>query len=824
MKSFKVLFIVAMLAAGPSAFAQQTIVKGVLTDSLTNEGEPYATVRVFKEKDMSKPVAMSITDLEGAFSQPVAGEGNFTIMFSSVGKVSVLRRFTLHGQATLDLGTIRTREDMQTLEGVEVVAQKPLVKMEVDKMSYSVADDVDAQSNTILDMLRKVPMVTVDGQDNIAVNGSSNFKVYVDGKPNVMISANPSQILKNMPASMVKSIEVVTNPGAKYDAEGVGGVLNIILNGSTQGAKEKMNGYNGNIRATVGTKSQGAGGFVSLQRNNVSLSTNLIYNHSKLKDTEMAMDRTQYADTDNSLTNFYQKMPMENNFKMGNLTFSWDVDSVSNLGLSASFTDFDNDVDGGQATTRMSGGIYHDGFGYSSLTTNQMRNTSFNGSVDYQRFLGNRERSITLSYLFTSTPTKDDAYTTFDRKLPSPYLDLTDRYSHGKNKTSEHIGQIDFTAPIAKGQTFNVGGKYTSHSSSSKSSYYLKENGIYTYNQEASLYYKHHDDILAGYVEYDGKFGRFGFKGGIRYEHTWQDVAYVYGAGSDFTKKYGNLVPSANLQYTLSPFSNLGLTYNLRISRPGISYLNPYINRTDPTSLVYGNTDLDVEETHHIRMVYNLFGSKFMMNVSLRQSFCNNAIEEYRFYKNNLLNTTYGNIVENRQTGMNSYINWALTKHIRLIFNGEVSYTDLRSSMLETTNNGWQANAMIGMQQTLPANIRLSLNTMVSTKKYNLQGYNSGFNMLMGSLNKAFLKDRLNVSLTGITPYFSKLKIKNFSKGKEFESRQVVRIPLHMVMLNVSWSFGNSRHQVRQHTSNISNDDYIEHKSDSEQINSYTGN
>ena len=124
----------------------------------------------------------------------------------------------------------------------------------------------------------------------------------------------------------------------------------------------------------------------------------------------------------------------------------------------------------------MSGGIYHDGFGYSSLTTNQMRNTSFNGSVDYQRFLGNRERSITLSYLFTSTPTKDDAYTTFNRKLPSPYLDLTDRYSHGKNKTSEHIGQIDFTAPIAKGQTFNVGGKYTSHSSSSKSSYYLKEN------------------------------------------------------------------------------------------------------------------------------------------------------------------------------------------------------------------------------------------------------------------------------------------------------------------------------------------------------------
>lgn len=116
------------------------------------------------------------------------------------------------------------------LRAVSVVASKPLIKMETDKMTYNVADDVEAKASTMLDMLRKVPMVVVDGQDNITVNGSSSFKVYVDGKPNPMFTNNASQIFKAMPATMVKSIEVVTNPGAKYDAEGTGGILNIVFN------------------------------------------------------------------------------------------------------------------------------------------------------------------------------------------------------------------------------------------------------------------------------------------------------------------------------------------------------------------------------------------------------------------------------------------------------------------------------------------------------------------------------------------------------------------------------------------------------------------
>src|SRR5574344_517023 len=160
--------------------------------------------------------------------------------------------------------------------------------MDVDKMNYNLADDPDSKTSNVLDMLRKVPMITVDGSDNITVNGNSNFKVYVDGKPNAMISANPSTILKYMPATSVTKVEVVTNPGAKYDAEGVGGVLNLITS-KVAGAQNISDGYNGTARATASTKGYGGGLFGSVQKGKLSLTVNGNMNHSS--GTDVSTDR-----------------------------------------------------------------------------------------------------------------------------------------------------------------------------------------------------------------------------------------------------------------------------------------------------------------------------------------------------------------------------------------------------------------------------------------------------------------------------------------------------------------------------------------------------
>lgn len=223
---FIMLFVSVTFNANAQKSPQgQFSVKGVLVDSLSNEGEPYSTIRISLKSNPAKPVKLAVTDTNGKFSERLVSPGTYLISFSSVGKRTVQKEFTVSDtKKVADLGHIQMAEATEMLKGVEVVAQKPLVKAEIDKVTYSIEDDPDSKTNSTLEMLRKVPLVTVDGEDKIQVNGSSNFKVHVNGKPNNMMSNNPTEVLKSLPANSVKSIEVITDPGAKYDAEGVGGI------------------------------------------------------------------------------------------------------------------------------------------------------------------------------------------------------------------------------------------------------------------------------------------------------------------------------------------------------------------------------------------------------------------------------------------------------------------------------------------------------------------------------------------------------------------------------------------------------------------------
>lgn len=770
--------------------AQKTLVRGLLLDSLTLEGEPFATIRVFQQRKTDKPVAMNVTDLEGRFEQEVSGKGDFEILFSSVGKASKTVCFSLKGEKVVDLDTVYISEDMRQLKGVEVVAQRPLVKMEVDKMSYNTEDDVDAKSSTVLEMLRKVPMVTVDGNDNITVNGSSSFKVYVDGKPNVMMSSNPSAVLKNMPASSVKNIEVITNPGVKYDAEGVGGVLNLVTDKSS-GSKVNLGGYNATFRGRASTKGFAGGAYFSMQKDKFSMTVNANVANGDIDDTEINANREQFGEAGSSFLENSQKGQTDVLIKMGNLNLGYEIDSLRLLSGSFGLMGFDNNTDY-RTMTSMWGGVYGDGFSYTGRLKQDNGSYSINGSLDYQRsFADNKDRMLTLSYLISSSPSNTESYGLFDEETATSFLNLTDRYTDAHRNTLENTFQVDYTSPLKPGHLLNMGLKYISRNNYSDSKYYLDRDGGYVYEEDNSLDYKHYNHILAGYAEYDGKWKNWGIKGGLRYEYTWQNVKYAAGQGENFSLRYGNLVPSANLSYQISANQNIGLTYNMRISRPDISYLNPYVDKSDPTSVSYGNTDLECEKAHNLSLVYNLFTGKWIVNLTLRQGFCDNAIESYSFYRDNLLHTTYGNIVKNHQTGLNAYVNWNAGPKTRVYLNGGVSYVDLKSEALDLANNGWQANAMLGAQQTLLWDIRLSVNVIGSTKQYNLQGWNTGFNAVMGSVSRSFLKDRLSVSITGTTPLNGKnMEFKSYARGKDFVNRTNMLLPIRMVGISVSYTFG----------------------------------
>ena len=240
--------------------------------------------------------------------------GVYLINFTSVGKSPVQKEFSVsENHKNVDLGKILIAESTEMLKGVEVVAQKPLVKAEIDKVTYSVEDDPDSKTNTTLEMLRKVPLVTVDGEDKIQVNGSSSFKVHVNGKPNNMMSNNPTEVLKSLPANSVKSIEVITDPGAKYDAEGVAGILNIITTGGG------MEGYTVTLNAGVGNRGYNASGYGTVQVGKFTVTGNYAYNRNISPRSYFANGREDFTSENYKYLSNEGSAKNKGNFQYGRL-------------------------------------------------------------------------------------------------------------------------------------------------------------------------------------------------------------------------------------------------------------------------------------------------------------------------------------------------------------------------------------------------------------------------------------------------------------------------------------------------------------------------
>lgn len=802
-----------ILTFSVSAFAQRTVVTGAVKDSLTNEGEVSAILQFYKA-GTEKAIAFTTTDVDGNFAQALTGEGEYKVVFSNMGRMDAYKSFILSGQDTLDIGVILARDDVRTLKSSKVTAQRVLVKMDVDKMTYNVEEDVDSKTSTVLDMLRKVPMVTVDGQDNISVNGSSSFQVTVDGKPSQMFSSNPSQIFKMMPASAVKNIEVITNPGVKYDAEGVGGVLNITTNREATGGASVADGLYGTIRGMASTRGGGGGVFVSEQKGKLSWSLNGNAMYNKMGGTGNDVERIQITPEGNLTTSTHSESEMTMPMAMGNLSASYEISGNDLVSATAGLMHFGS-TNIGSSTTSMPLGSY-----VLDLNTGSTQ-SNITGSIDYQHNWAEAPgRMITFSYQFAGSPSVSNSTNLFGGSTIAG-LDLTNRKTEGKTGSTDNTFQIDFTTPLGKASTLSTGVKFLNRHNSSDENYYLWNGSDWTFNEAGSIDYDFFNRIGAIYTEFSSTLGSISLKGGVRYEHTWQEIEYSTVGGHNFSTDYGVLVPTASIQYNLSQTQNIGLSYNLRISRPGISYLNPYVDRTDPTSLSYGNTGLDVEKGHNINLVYNMFTPKFMLNLTLRETLSPSGISQYSFFDaDNLLNSTFGNIVKSSVTGLNLFANWSATSKTRIYVNGGANYSVFSSEILDQSNSGLSYNVMLGLQQTLPGDFRLSANLINTGKTYSLQGWNTGISLATLGVTKSFLDDKLSFSLMGTLPLTGKtLEMKSCTSGKDFINNMTNTIPMSQISLNISWSFGKqSRGGVKSTRRTIENDDVLNSTSTAESL------
>ncbi len=802
----KTFLIAALLSCSIFATAQVAdgyTIHGVVQDSLSQHKEPYATVRLFR-KGEGKPLVVATTDARGKFTLHYTKPGTYILQTAIIGKLPTKKELVLDADKVVELGTILTQDAGKSLATAEVVAARPLVKSQIDRLVYSMSDDPDAQTNTMLEMLRKVPLVTVDGQDKITVNGKANFKVYVNGKPNKMMSDNPSVVLKSFPASVVKKVEVITDPGAKYDAEGTSGILNIVT-----ATEATTTGYT--VTPTLYWSNRGWGGnfFGMVQIGKLTLSAHGGVNGENSLRNTTESERELILDPVNHLLKTKGESYNHGISGFGGLDASYDISKHDLLSVSSSIYAGRQKGHGLSSTflTGNAGTVYS----YDNVNHRDSRYHGINTSVDYQHQFGKENQNLTVSYRFSSDLRNNKTLNVYDNLQSVPFA-LKDRCIDPDNKSQEHTAQIDFTSPLGENHTLSVGAKYIYRLNRSDNEEYSRLAGTATDflpDVAQSLLYRHRTDISAGYTEYIYRLKRFSLRSGLRFESSHIRVTYPNGTRAAFSTRLNDWVPSLNLGYNLTDTQLLRLGYNLRIGRPDIYYLSPYVNHLSPEKISYGNPNLESETAHNFQLNYSLFSQKFSVNFSATYSTSYNGLTFYSFMKDGVEHSTSGNFLHSKQWSFDTYLNVNPWKSTAFTLNGNLKYSDLKSYRTSDHNYGFSGNFFAMLRQDLPWKLKFALGAGATWGDISLQGQGSEFKYYFLDLSRSFLEeDRLTVTLNGFNIFNPRQTLKNTTQTTMFRSSESYVIHgLSRVSLGISWRFGKLRAVVKKTARSIENSD-----------------
>lgn len=795
-----------VLLGAQAMSAYQVTAQAVSSDG---EGIAYATYRIFKP-GQDKAVVSNTTGVNGDVAQTLKTAGEYTVTFSYVGMNDTTLTFTVSNAApTAALGKVVMSEASEMLHDVTVTAQKPLVVKEIDRIGYDVQADPDTKTSNLRDILRKVPMVSVDADGTIKVNGSTDFKIYKNGRPNNSMSRNAKDLFAALPASTIKKIEVITEPGATEDAEGTSAILNIVTNSDTV-----INGVMGNVSANYDTNNNFPflGAYLQTQINKVTVSAYGGYarlggrnansrseTYSLFKDTGVSRSSTSESDYDGEFSYF-------------GLEGSYELDSL-NL-FTAEVSGYYNNVNPTGTTKHYT----HDAAGtllgsfteHSSFRKNRYFDVDAN--FNYQHNTHRKGEVYTLSYMVSTTHQERDAtnvYEDFFGTETQPYTGLRTDYSLN---FIEHTFQADYSRKLGN------------HNLEGGLKWIIRRNHSITDNEyigwkDVDNEFSHITNIGAAYAQYGYRVGPVNLRAGLRYEFSRLKATYPDGSNPEFATNLNDLVPSAAASWQINDANTLSVNYAASISRPGISYLNPAVTVT-PTSVSFGNPDLESARRQSVKLTYMLIKSKFNINFSANYGWRNNAISGVTYVTDgDIINSTYANIGKSRDLSFRMFAQWSITPKTRLMLNGGVTYAQAEQEGYKLSR--WAPNCYVQASQELPWKLGIEaglfywgggLNGVYgySKNRFSQQAY---FDL---SLRRSFLKDdRLNVRLSVSNPFGSGTRCYESVtvNGPYTGWSRYYRDHAFSVRIGVSFRFGSLRAQVKKVARGIENDDLEGRKS-----------
>ena len=691
------------------------------------------------------------------------------------------------------------------LDGVVVTATRKLVQSDGAKLSYNVTEDPEAGSSNILDILRKVPGVTVDAEDNVRVNGQTSFRILKNGREDPMFSGGDiKNILKSLPAASIKKIEVISEPGAKYDAEGTGGILNIVTDRNS-----RLSGFSTQLNAWVNAFQAGGSLNGRVKINKVMLDASVSYNNGRIFPRSRTTDSYEkiLSGSDAGATTLrHRKGHSGWDYAGGNVNMSWEPDTLNLFTLSANYGY--NTWGGTEDGTRQRYGA--DGTEIWSILRRADDNGLWNGGgvqASYQHSFGRSDQNIVASYMFNCGANK--LHTSYEQ---TPLLGQIDVLPYSRQDAdiyyNSHIFQADYINRFNASHLLEAGFKGNlERQGNDRIGLFGNDEVTALPDESQAVDLRLFKDIYAVYASYTGTFDKFNAKAGLRYEYTRMGLSYSKGDYPDFSSHLNDLVPNLALSYNFTPASAIRLAYQTRISRPGVWNMNPYRDLSLPGWVSYGNPDLRSERANDLSLGYTNYDHRFTGGTKLSWQYVANSVTDIIFMKDELINSTYENIGKFHRLSLDLNFSWNILQELNwsAYATGSWSHYHAASEMLEATKAGWRVNLSSDISYTLPCNVRLTANGGFNTPWFDIQTKGTKISYWYGiGASRSFLKDdalTIRAGASNFLPWCKSSGWKQVSDSVIME--QTSRWKAWNFSLSLSFRFGSLKASMKRTSAKI---------------------
>jgi ferric enterobactin receptor len=774
-------------------------IAGKVFDKVANQPLEYATITIIS-KQSGKVITGTVADVKGAFSITNIPFGTYQIDVEFLGYEGSIRdNISINSKSPVSLGTIFLSSSTHNLQNIIVLGDKPIVENKIDKIVYNASNDISSQGGAAIDVLKKVPQVSVDIDGNVELQGNSNIRFLINGKPSSVFGNSLSDALASIPASQIKSIEAITNPGAKYDSQGTGGIINIIL------SDNKMQGINGNISLSAGTRLENGSLNLNLRHNNFGINAFFSGNAQMKSQMPYFQDRFATDSIAKTITNMLQNSVTDfvrNGFRSGG-GFDWNITKNDIVTGSIGYNQFyslNQGLTNQEQIVRDFSAIPESDVFTLRNSDNQSRTNSIDWSLDYKKKF--KKEGHELDILYSASYGSPYSYYTQSQLYKGQSIPYSGSESSNPGTDKETDISIDYANPVSSNFLIETGAKTTIKNiySIADVNVFNPLNDQFISDPLQSYLFNYTMRVYAGYIS--GTFKLFNYldlKAGARYEYT--DVSVD--SKNNTVPPYGTLVPSIVFSHDFSKGKSLKLAYVKRIERPEYRDLNPFINLSDPYNISVGNPLLKPEIGNNFEFGYsNTFKNGGNIYVALIERLNTSDLKSVTtFYPTFLIGDSfYANVsVTNRQnigseynTGISASGSYPITTKLNLRGNLMVTHRyTLNNTGIGNQSSGLRARLNMNASYQMNKDLVLELFGSYSSAVQGIQGKTPQFFTYTFALRKLFWDKKASFGFTATNPFSKYVRQVSTISTESYTSNIVREMPLRSFGISFTYKFGN---------------------------------